>query len=40
VLSSHEQWVGLTFPQDKDMVVQYVHELTTRNVYPKTFSHE
>ena len=40
VLSSHEQWVGLTFPQDKDMVVQHLHELTTRNVYPKTFSHE
>ena len=40
VLSSHEQWVGLTFPEDKDSVIQHLNELTERNVYPKSFSHE
>jgi len=40
VLSSHEQWVGLTFPEDKESVVQYINELTIRKMYPKSFSHE
>jgi hypothetical protein len=40
VLASHEKWVGLTFSADKESVIQYLHELTKSNVYPKTFSHE
>jgi NDP-sugar pyrophosphorylase family protein len=40
VLSSHEQWVGLTFPEDKESVEAYLHELSNQNVYPKSFSHE
>jgi hypothetical protein len=40
LLASHEKWVGLTFLEDKDSVIQYLHELTKRDVYPKTFSHE
>jgi NDP-sugar pyrophosphorylase family protein len=40
VLSSHEQWVGLTFPEDKESVEAYLKELSNQNVYPKTFSNE
>ena len=40
VLSCQEKWVGLTFPEDKNSVLQYLTELTDRNVYPKSFSHE
>jgi NDP-sugar pyrophosphorylase family protein len=38
VLSSQEKWVGLTFPEDKNTVMQHLSELTERNVYPKSFS--
>lgn len=40
VLSCQEKWVGLTFPEDKNSVLQYLTELSNRNVYPKSFSHE
>jgi hypothetical protein len=40
VLSSHEQWVGLTFKEDKENVQQYIHLLTDKNHYPKSFTHE
>lgn len=40
VLSSHEHWAGLTFPEDKESVEQYLHELSKHHVYPKSFSHE
>jgi hypothetical protein len=40
VLSCQEKWVGLTFPEDKNTVLQYLTELSDRNVYPKSFSHE
>jgi UTP-glucose-1-phosphate uridylyltransferase len=38
LLSSQEKWVGLTFPEDKNSVMQYLSELTEWNVYPKSFS--
>ncbi|MEN9988956.1 MAG: hypothetical protein RLZZ585_1995 [Bacteroidota bacterium] len=38
VLSSQEKWVGLTFPADKNSVMQYLSELTEHNAYPKSFS--
>jgi NDP-sugar pyrophosphorylase family protein len=38
VLSSQEKWVGLTFPEDKNSVMQYLSELTEGNDYPKSFS--
>jgi UTP-glucose-1-phosphate uridylyltransferase len=40
VLSSHEQWVGLTFPEDKESVIQFINSLTNKMCYPKSFSHE
>ncbi len=40
VLSSREQWVGLTFPEDKESVEQYLGLLTDKKCYPKSFSHE
>lgn len=38
LLSSQEKWVGLTFPEDKNSVMQYLSELTERNSYPKSFT--
>jgi NDP-sugar pyrophosphorylase family protein len=40
VLSSHEKWVGLTFPADKESVQAYVALLTDNGCYPKSFRHE
>jgi bifunctional N-acetylglucosamine-1-phosphate-uridyltransferase/glucosamine-1-phosphate-acetyltransferase GlmU-like protein len=40
VLSSHEQWVGLTFKEDKENVQQFIHLLTDKKYYPKSFTHE
>lgn len=40
VLSSNEQWAGLTFPEDKESVEQYLSLLTDKKCYPKSFSHE
>lgn len=40
VLSCQEKWVGLTFPEDKNSVLQYLTELTNQTMYPKSFSHE
>ena len=40
VLPSNEQWAGLTFPEDKESVEQYLHSLTDKKCYPKSFSHE
>ena len=40
VLSCQEKWVGLTFPEDKNSVLQYLTELTNQTVYPKSFSYE
>ena len=40
VLSSHEQWAGLTFPEDKESVEQYIGLLTDKKCYPKSFPHE
>ena len=40
VLSSNEQWAGLTFPEDKELVEQYLNSLTNKKCYPKSFTHE
>jgi NDP-sugar pyrophosphorylase family protein len=40
VLSSNEQWTGLTFPEDKESVQQYLNSLTDKKYYPKSFSYE
>jgi hypothetical protein len=40
VLSSNEKWAGLTFPEDKESVEQYLGLLTDKKCYPKSFSHE
>jgi UTP-glucose-1-phosphate uridylyltransferase len=38
VLSSDEQWVGMTFKEDKENVQQYIQVLTDQNCYPKSFT--
>jgi hypothetical protein len=40
VLSSHEQWVGLTYKEDKENVQQFIQLLTDKKYYPKSFTHE
>ena len=34
VLPTQEQWIGMTFTQDRTRVVEYIHGLVHRGVYP------
>ena len=39
VLESHDQWVGVTYKEDKAAVVEAIQELIAAGVYPvKLFS--
>lgn len=37
VLCSHDRWVGVTYPQDKEMVSRHIQDLIDNDVYPKKF---
>ena len=35
VLKSHDKWFGVTYKEDKDLVVNSVRELVEKGIYPK-----
>jgi len=40
VLTTNEKWFGLTYPEDKDLVVREIEKLKSEGVYPKNLWNE